>query len=62
MPGETTTESLKSVFQDVPVGSYKLAIALFADPKAAVPAYRLGIQGRTATGWYVLCDKVQVLP
>ncbi len=61
-PNEAVTENLKATFQDVPAGSYKIAIAMFTDQKAAHPDYRLGIQGRTATGWYVLHDKLPCTP
>ena len=26
------------------------------------PAYRLGIQGRTFDGWYILCDRLECKP
>jgi hypothetical protein len=61
-PDEPVTEALTATFTDVPAGDYKLAVGLFLDPKAAAPAYRLGIQGRTAEGWYVLSDDAACRP
>jgi len=40
--------------QLVPDGNPKFAIGLFLDKQDSKPAYKLGIQGRTASGWYVL--------
>jgi hypothetical protein len=59
-PDQSKTESLEAKFSAVPPGVYKLAIGLFLDKKDAAPVYKLGIQGRTAKGWYVLSDKVPV--
>jgi pimeloyl-ACP methyl ester carboxylesterase len=59
IPGECTTESFSVVFSSSPPGNYKLAVGLFLDRQEAVPTYRLGIQGRTAQGWYVLSDKIE---
>jgi hypothetical protein len=46
----------------VPAGKVKLAVGLFLNETDATPAYRLGIQGRTAQGWYVLTDKLEMGP
>ena len=62
VPGEAKTETNKLQFTSTDIGSYKLAVGLFAKQQDATPAYRLGIQGRTADIWYVLCDKFQVFP
>ena len=59
-PGKSTTESIHVAFPGIPGGSYRLAIALFADRKSADPTYQLGIEGRTSNGWYVLSDHVRV--
>jgi autotransporter-associated beta strand protein len=53
MPGVSTTENYNVTFPSVPSG-YKLAVGLFAKQTDANPTYRLGIQGRTVTGWYIL--------
>jgi autotransporter-associated beta strand protein len=53
MPGVNTTENYNVTFPSVPSG-YKLAVGLFAKQTDANPTYRLGIQGRTVTGWYIL--------
>jgi len=54
MPSVSTTESFTNLnFSSVPIG-YKLAVGLFAKQTDANPTYRLGIQGRTVTGWYIL--------
>jgi hypothetical protein len=58
-PDEPKTETLTATFPEMPAGTYKLAIGLFLDRDNATPAYRLGIRGRTATGWYVLYDKME---
>ncbi len=57
-PGVPTEESIAVTFQGIPTGSYHLAVALFVNRKDALPAYRLGIQGRTPNGWYELYDKL----
>jgi hypothetical protein len=61
-PGASATETLSIQFKGVPAGSYQVAIGLFLDPKDPDPAYRLGIQGRTASGWYVVGDKLAFGP
>ena len=61
-PGQATPETLSLTFRDVPTGDYRLAVGLFSDRKAAAPDYRLGIQGRTAAGWYVLSEGCRVGP
>ena len=53
MPGVSTTENYNVTFPSVP-SSYKLAVGLFAMQTNANPTYRLGIQGRIVTGWYIL--------
>ena len=59
-PGVSKSEELGVTFPHALAGTYKLAIGLFLDRKDAAPAYRLAIQGRTAQGWYVLCDRLQM--
>ena len=57
---EVATENVSATFSKVPSGTYQLAVGLFLDDKDADPVYRLGIKGRTAHGWYVLYDMLQV--
>jgi autotransporter-associated beta strand protein len=57
MPGVPTTENFNVSFPSVPTG-YKLAVGLFASQSDANPAYKLGIQGRTNNGWYILSGTV----
>lgn len=61
-PAEVAREDLSGTFSLVPAETYKLAVGLFLDQKDADPVYRLGIQGRTTNGWYVLYDKVEFKP
>ena len=58
-PDESTTETISMTFFAVPPEDCKLAVGLFLNRQDASPAYRLGIKGRTADGWYVLSDKVR---
>jgi len=60
-PGETITERVNATFSNIPSGVCKLAVGLFREPKQENPAYRLGIQGRTEQGWYVLNDQAKVV-
>ena len=60
-PDEKIMETAAAKFSAVSPGFYKLAIGFFLDRKDAFPVYKLGIQGRTAGGWYRLCDKVEYL-
>ena len=59
LPGVSTKETVTIKCPAIPQGTYKLAVGLFLDKENAAPAYRLGIRGRTAGGWYVLNDKIQ---
>ena len=59
MPGKSTKETVKVGFTSLPAGTYKLAVGLFLKQSETQPAYRLGIQGRTSGGWYVLYDRVE---
>ena len=61
-PGESCTEAVSATFISVPAGIYKLAVGLFLDRQDSSPAYRLGIQGRMAQGWYVLNEKTECKP
>jgi hypothetical protein len=54
MPDASKTETMQVKFSKVPEGNHKFAIGLFHDKKDSNPLYKLGIQGRTANGWYVL--------
>ena len=61
-PGQSKTETFDVRFTSASAGSYKLAVGLFLDRKDVNPAYRLGIQGRTSDGWYVLYDRLEYKP
>jgi len=61
-PGQCTTETFPVAFGAQAAGTYKLAVGLFLKQQDPHPAYRLGIQGRTADGWYVLYDKLACRP
>ena len=58
-PGEIKTGSFDVRFTSRPAGTYKVAVGLFLNQQDARPAYRLGIQGRTSEGWYVLYDGLE---
>jgi autotransporter-associated beta strand protein len=62
MPGVVATESFNVTFPSVPSGDTKLAVGLFFNQNDANPAYRLGIQGRINTGWYILSGKADTVP
>jgi autotransporter-associated beta strand protein len=53
MPGVSATENFNVTFPSVPVGC-KLALGLFSNQTDSYPAYKLGIQGRIISGWYIL--------
>jgi hypothetical protein len=59
-PGERKAEAADVKFATAAPGQYRLALGLFLSQDSASPAYRLGIQGRTAGNWYVLCARVTV--
>jgi hypothetical protein len=52
LPGDTVVEESVAV-PALKTGSYRLRVALL-DPRIRKPAIRLGIEGRTDTGWYDL--------
>jgi hypothetical protein len=54
LPDASTTETLSVNFPNIPPETRKLAVGLFLERSNTVPDYRLGIQGRTTQGWYVL--------
>ena len=58
-PEANTIETVAATFSSASSGPCKLAVGLFLDVKDANPAYRLGIQGRTTNGWYILLDKLE---
>ena len=60
-PGASTAETVRATFASVPSQTYQLAVGLFLDQKDANPDYRLGIQGRTAEGWYVLLGRLEFI-
>lgn len=57
MPGISTTENFSVSFSSVPT-DYKLTVGLFLNQSDANPAFKLGIQGRTSNGWYLLSGTV----
>ncbi len=59
-PGWTKTESAAITFTGVRAGTYQLAVGLFQNVSDSNPIYKIGNQGRTATGWYVLSNSVAV--
>ncbi len=61
-PDQSKTETVEAKFSAVPAGRYTFALGLFLDKKEANPVYKLGIQGRTGNGWYLLGKDVQVKP
>jgi hypothetical protein len=60
-PDATTAETLSVAFPQAAPGTYKLAVGLYRDREAAVPAYRLGLRGRTSDGWYVISDQLAIV-
>ena len=61
-PGQSKTETFNVPFASLPTGSYKLAVGLFLSQQDTYPAFRLGIQGRTSDGWYVLSNALECKP
>jgi hypothetical protein len=59
-PGKTTTQNATFTMNGIPAGTYKLAIGLFQNSSDSNPIYKIGNQGRTANGWYVLSNTVIV--
>ena len=59
-PGQARTETFDVGFPSLPADSYKVAVGLFLNRNDSCPAYRLGIRGRTADGWYLLYDGLLV--
>ena len=59
-PGQTTTENGSVTFTGVNTTSYKIAVGLFQNTTDSNPTYKIGNQGRTANGWYVLSNNVPV--
>ncbi len=55
-PGQTTTENANVTFTGANISSYKLAIGLFQNTTDSNPTYKIGNQGRTANGWYVVSN------
>ena len=53
-PGKTTVTKAIVTFHGVPAGTYRLAVGLFQHTTDANPSYKIGNQGRTSNGWYVL--------
>ena len=61
-PGQSTKETFDLTFASISPGAYKLAVGLFSNPSDSTPAYRIGVQGRTPDGWYVLYDGIECRP
>jgi len=61
MPEVSATESCSVRFSSVPSG-YNVAIGLFLSQNDENPAYKLGIQGRIASGWYILSGGADSVP
>jgi hypothetical protein len=59
-PGKRQTELATVTFTTANPGTYQFAVGLFLSQDDANPAYRLGIQGRTAENWYVLRQQMWV--
>lgn len=59
-PGWTKQESAVITFTGVKAGTYSLAVGLFQNGSDRNPTYKIGNQGRTANGWYVLTTSVAV--
>lgn len=57
-PGQTTTQNAAITFNGVSAGTYRLAVGLFQNTSDANPTYKIGNQGRTPNGWYVLSNNV----
>ena len=56
MPGVRTTETFSNLSFPVVPNGYRLAVGLFLKDNDTNPTFRLGIQGRTEQGWYVIND------
>jgi hypothetical protein len=54
MPGKTEKETARVTFPDVPVGEYRLALAITPKVNDAKPFIRLGTEMPVVDGWYVL--------
>jgi len=61
-PGQSKRETFEVEASSLPTGSYKIAVGLFLNQEATLPAYRLGNTGRTSDGWYVVHDKLECKP
>ena len=61
-PGQSKMDIFSVRFGSLPPGLYEVAVGLFMDQHDTHPAYRLGIQGRTFDGWYILCDRLECKP
>jgi Domain of unknown function (DUF4832)/Beta-galactosidase len=59
-PGQTKQENTAITFTGVRAGTYKLAVGLFQNESDSNPIYKIGNQGRTANGWYVLSSGVAI--
>ncbi len=53
-PAQNITTNSTVQFSGVPVGTYKIAVGLFQHSTDSNPTYKIGNQGRTSNGWYVL--------
>jgi len=56
LPDRKIVEKAKIAFNKAKPGQYRLAIGLFRNISDETPTYKLGIEGRTSTGWYPLAE------
>lgn len=56
MPGKPSVEEARAAFAKAAPGEYKLAAGLVQRTGDEKPAIKLGIEGRTAGGWYPLSN------
>ncbi len=59
-PGQVTVDNANVTFAGSKLGTYKLAVGLFQNTTDSNPTYRIGNQGRTANGWYVVSNSVSL--
>ena len=52
--GKTSNFTAKAVFENIPAGSYHLALGLYSNVNDQMPTYRLDNKGRTPEGFYTI--------
>ena len=60
-PGQSAQEDAQATFTQAKPGAYRLAVGLVDAPGSPKPIIRLGIAGRTDSGWYPL-GAVEITP